>query len=87
MTAKTMAKRTALIFTELSVANLGISSSALMDNGSYFLFKFFTALCMELYLKSIKTCRDFYCFEHPQDKGQVEHFNVTIISRLKHYEA
>ena len=54
----------------------------LSDNGSQFLSKFFLAVCRLLRVSNV-----FTTAYHPQTNGQVERFNRTISSALRHYLA
>lgn len=80
-TAISTATRTADLFMEHLVNIFGISSTVLTDNGLQFTFKFFTALFKQLCVKVVTTTG-----HHPQANGS-EHFNATMISRLRHYVA
>lgn len=81
-TAKTTATTVATTSLEHWVANFGILSKVVTDNGPQFTSKFFAALCTQLGIKAMTTTE-----YHPQANGQVERFNRTIASRQQHYVA
>ena len=56
--------------------------SVLSDNGKQFTARFFIDVCRILGIKNV-----FTTTYHPQANGQVERFNRTILSALRHYVA
>lgn len=68
------------IFLEHRVAKLGIPPKLLTNNGPQYVWKFFLIVCCTLEVNN--TTATGY---HPKTNGQVEQFNCTILSRLRHY--
>ena len=60
----------------------GAPVKLLSDNGSQFTSRFFLAVCKILSIESV-----FTTAYHPQTNGQVERFNRTLVSTLRHYLA
>ena len=60
----------------------GPSVSVLLDNGKQFTARLFVDTCRVLGIKNV-----FTTTYHPQTNGQVERFNRTILSALRHYVA
>lgn len=81
-TSKTASTHAANIFFEHWVIPYGIPKYLLTDNGPQFTSKFFAMICSLLGVKHLTTTA-----YHPQTKGQVEHYNKTIVTRLRHYVA
>lgn len=79
-TTKRNAATVAGIFLEYLVANYGIPSKILTDNGPQFVSKLFLAVCNTFRVINISTSE--YC---PQTNGQADRFKSTVISQLHHY--
>lgn len=62
------------------MANFRILSSVLINNALQVTSIFLSVLCMALCIRIVTTTN-----RHSNANGQVEHFNVIMISRLKHY--
>lgn len=60
----------------------GIPTYILTDNGTQLTSKSFATLCTHLGTKQLTTTA-----YHPQTNGQVERYNKTIVTRLRHYVA
>ena len=60
----------------------GAPVKLLYDNGSQFTSRVFLAVCKFLRVESV-----FITAYHPQANGQVERFNCTLVSSLRHYLA
>ncbi|CDF40057.1 unnamed protein product [Chondrus crispus] len=60
----------------------GAPVKLLSDNGGQFTSRFFLAVCKILSIES-----GFTTAYHPQTNGQVERFNRTLVSTLRHYLA
>lgn len=67
---------------EYWVASIGIPSAVLTNNRTQFTSKVFAALCKKVGVKTVATIK---C--HQQACGQVDRFNVTMMSRLSYYAA
>lgn len=73
LTTSATVTRIANIFMKQCVASFRLPFTVLTDNGPYFTSKFFTALRMEIRLKTVTTTE-----YHLQDNGKVERFNRAI---------
>ena len=71
-----------LAFLEHWVFVYGPPVSVLSDNGKQFTARLFVDTCRVLGIKNV-----FTTTYHPQTNGQVERFNRTILSSLRHYVA
>ena len=80
--AHTQAPHVARTFFNDWVGPYGPPSFLLTDNGPQFVAKFFAAICLLLGVKQ-HTITAY----HPQTNGQVERYNKTLVSRLRHYVA
>lgn len=78
--SKTNATTIARIFLEKWVANYGILSKLLSDNGPKFAEKFFMEVCSTLGVDNIPITQ----YQRPTN-SQAEHFHSTLISRLLRY--
>jgi transposase InsO family protein len=67
-------------FCENWVFAYGAPRYVLTDNGTQFNAKFFLALCRELGIEKL-----FKTAYHPQTKGEVERYNITIVNALRGY--
>lgn len=81
-TAKTSATQVANIILEHWIVPFDIPSYVLPDHGPQFVSKFFATICGFLDVRHLTTTA-----YHPQTNGQVERFNKTIVTRLRHYLA
>ena len=76
ITAATVARA----FVEHWVFHFGPPAKLLSDNGGQFTSKFFQQVCQILGIKKL-----FTTAYHPQTNGQVERFNRTLLSGLRHF--
>ncbi|CDF32578.1 unnamed protein product [Chondrus crispus] len=67
-------------FVENWIYPYGPPASLLSDNGGQFASKFFQKICQIMGIRNL-----FTTAYHPQTNGQVERFNQTILSRIRHY--
>lgn len=81
-TARIKTTVVACMFFDAWVLPHGIPSYLLTGNGTPFISKFFSTLCIHLGTKHMTTTAF-----HPQTSGQVERYNETIITCLRHYVA
>ena len=78
MTALTVAKA----FCEHWVYPYGPPAYLLSDNGGQFASRYFQAVCSTLGIRNL-----FTTAYHPKANGQVERFNRTLLSGIRHYVA
>lgn len=77
--ARMTVTKIAIIFMEYWVAGFGIRSTELTDNGFWATSKFYAVLCEELCVKIVASTE-----YHPQANEQLDYFNTTMVSRLRH---
>lgn len=78
--AKKTANNVATIFLYDVILSFGIPLKVVTDNGPQFASRNFTMICVELGIFPLtETNYDLQC------DGQVERFNDTIVSSLRHY--
>lgn len=78
----TTAVKVAEQFVEQWIIPYGAPDYLLSDNGPQFVAKFFEAICTCLTIKHLTTTA-----YHPETNGQVERFNRTLVTRIRHYVA
>lgn len=79
-TAPTTAAAVATIFVDHCISNPGIPETILTVVSPQFISKFFRAVCVEIHITPLTTT-EYYM----QTNGQVDSYNATISSQLRHY--